>query len=863
MANRLSHGHTDQGGPLLFYTIEKTLRSLDVGLDLAASIQNSLFSVRENEFEKVWRLREFCTPLLLAVQEEDHFSKIDECFASLIPHAFNTSSGPSADVSSRLDHVNISTQTESLIKRLPTFPHRIFAFPMGESNDNGDKMTWDPNKANQLTKRYIVPENIKELEQLSSESSELFSYLRMSQDLMWRSLYVTKYIDTNSVVLSIKISAIGTYPTLEFAKAFLDYIDILSQLVDEFEGMNDTVAFGNKEPYSDPSPSVQALKMALFPEVGEGHQQGRSVIRIFLWTAWQRSVMLYFYYILGVQLEHGYSSIWNSLLTIRGIQRLDELNILDYQGEGTIPYLCNWAFELLRTSRSSHGLDFRSLLHRFNDKFGDLGGRCMRDSASACRGDWPESCQRFTGAETKSQSAHAQTCRRDCSRIKWSEKSYTQCANPRAVLIQEDNSCLRYCQASNRTMAISHVWSHGQGGRPEDGINMCLHLRYSTLAKSFGCESYWIDSTCIPDEKSLRKEAIKGIDEIFSESKVTLVSDQDLQSVALSDSIRSLETILSVLLVCDWNVRAWTMLEATRGSGSVYLLCKDDRVISLNELLRKVHQQGSIGLAILLGSAQHLLPSRDPESARSVEEAGHLLSQRHSSRPGDEVLIWCLMNNISASSSALKLWDAQTEIQTAFLMSSAERIRKLDGYSWAPQVPYIRPLLRSVSLDDGNLQYYSVRYLSYDGQGSFVGQIVNGKLSAKWLAWDMDFDGVSESRDRNTYMVDYPMGNSPDKAKLNLHLGEDGERYENPDGEAGYTILTSLLAAGYNARVIRPLSTNGMYAYRGQVGRGEQYGSVAAICSSSDGLIWKWHGVYQWGESDDHPKWQVCHMVIT
>ena len=39
-------------------------------------------------------------------------------------------------------------------------------------------------------------------------------------------------------------------------------------------------------------------------------------------------------------------------------------------------------------------------------------------------------------------------------------------------------------------MALSHVWSHGQGGRPEDGINLCLQERYCRLAGHFNCDSY-------------------------------------------------------------------------------------------------------------------------------------------------------------------------------------------------------------------------------------------------------------------------------------------------------------------------------------------------------------------------------------
>lgn len=71
------------------------------------------------------------------------------------------------------------------------------------------------------------------------------------------------------------------------------------------------------------------------------------------------------------------------------------------------------------------------------------------------------------------------------------------------------------------------------------------------------------------------------------------------------------------------------MLEATRGSRAIHLQCKDDRTISLTDILRKVHQEGAIDLAVLVGSAQRLLPSSDPGRAKTVEEASYMLSQRH------------------------------------------------------------------------------------------------------------------------------------------------------------------------------------------------------------------------------------------
>ena len=111
---------------------------------------------------------------------------------------------------------------------------------------------------------------------------------------------------------------------------------------------------------------------------------------------------------------------------------------------------------------------------------------------------------------------------------------------------------LLYCQASNSVLATSHIWSHGQGGRPEEGLNSCLHLRYIVIAKSFGSDSYWMDIPCIPDDHELRDESISKINDVFTQSKVTLVCDRDLIQIDakhLTPEVR--ESILVVVAVCD------------------------------------------------------------------------------------------------------------------------------------------------------------------------------------------------------------------------------------------------------------------------------------------------------------------------
>jgi hypothetical protein len=84
-------------------------------------------------------------------------------------------------------------------------------------------------------------------------------------------------------------------------------------------------------------------------------------------------------------------------------------------------------------------------------------------------------------------------------------------------------------------------------------------------------------------------DAIAHINCVFMESKITLICDKDLMAIDVHDSVITVqESILTTVLVCDWNVRAWTTLEALRGRKSLYVLCKEDCVVSLHDVAQRV-----------------------------------------------------------------------------------------------------------------------------------------------------------------------------------------------------------------------------------------------------------------------------------
>ena len=866
-------------GPRCIHTVE-TLSTCIHGLqhlDISCPL-NSL-----DDFEKEWQLREFFTPLIHAVKSETHhLEQVDFHFSKLLPAAYkNYPSHLQNPISDPLDE-ELCFKARNLLSRIPRVPQRLFSLPLNNSRLNAKRGTMlDSIKAGTWKNTYILPE-ARSLFRVGTPDNPMTTqdYIIDVRDLGWENMFVTSFIDTNSLVLLLKIASLGHVPDEAFAQSFLQYLNLIAELVDTYDTLMDLAHFDYQEALRDPAPSVQALKAALFPEASSEHELSLYVLKSFLWSAWQRSIMLYFSYIIGVQLWHGSSPKWSSMLAVRGVKRLIELDVCSYRG-GDVPYLCNCAFELLRTSRSSLALDFRGLIDRFDSHFPNAKGRCVSDSDLSCNGSLLDSCQRFTKAETKAQSFHASGCNAKCPRIRWDEASYRRCDNPRAVIADLDSKSERllYCKASSHTMAISHVWSHGQGGRPEDGVNLCLHKKYCSLAKALGCETYWIDSTCIPDDEQLRDEAIKSINSIFRESKVTLISDQDLQSVSIDNSsIKEFETLLSVLLVCDWGVRAWTMLEAVKGSTSIRILGKDDNTIALKDLLQRIHQFGAVDLAVLLGCVQHLLPSVDVGSDKETEEVGHLLSQRHASREGDEILIWGLLSTSKATKSVHDFWHMQRDVKTGFLVSSASRIEGIPGLGWAPATPYVRLQQRSVALGNGLRQKYSVYYPSYDGRGSQNAQRTPKGLFGRWLCLDMSLEvieGLCECcREEKTtsLWLDQSRQSLIYSENSDTEVGPESELFPRPDfANACAALRMFAVTPGAKIKLLRPLAADGVNVYDGGNRRGEDFVLLVIVCvymennearSLEHQCEWQWKGVYEW-QDDSIEGWAVEELLIS
>lgn len=661
---------------------------------------------------------------------------------------------------------------------------------------------------------------------------------------LWRQLQVTSYVSANTIRSALLVAVYGGTA----CHMLSDLVDTIADLL--------TVA-------STLSSSADS----------EFSKQRWFIVRAFLWTSWQRCSMIYLYCVLGHYLKTGFNDEGGPSLIRRGMLPSPGLSIQEMSRRNASSekpdYMCGWAFELLRSDPVCLGLDFRRFYRRYALAFGHRPGRCIRGERASCIGNDSDKCQRFKGMHIENQSAHNSGCKGDCGRLTWDEKSYRSVSGARAVSFgKSSRGTLIYCQASGDTLAVSHVWSHGQGGRPEVGygINDCLHRRYVSLAKSLGCDSYWMDTPCIPNDHVLRDEAIQNINSVFENSKATLVCDRDLMDINVADlSVKVRELLVVTAIVCDWNLRAWTFLEAFRGRDSIYLLCKDNAIVPLKETVDIVHRDGSIDIALLLLTIPHLLPPsvrKDYTNVSfpthvmaflSVETSGSLLSHRAASRPGDDIVIWSLLLKDDVYKNAEAFWKSRTSIEgrglhTSFLISSAPRL-KTRGLRWAPSSPTAQ--LRQYRSDSSKR-----RFLAFDGYESEMGRITKDGFEASWFLYD--FVGPCMCAKRLSSILDIDVDHEDQACHTNLQI-----------------IRRRYLRGYLWGALLRPLDASS--SRNPAPNRGDSSKIMVAVCATNlrtcwtwgdkfgigdDKIRWTWRGVYEWDMAEPLPKFRRTSEVI-
>ncbi|RAO74236.1 uncharacterized protein BHQ10_010248 [Talaromyces amestolkiae] len=586
------------------------------------------------------------------------------------------------------------------------------------------------------------------------------------------------------------------------------------------------------------------------------------VLQAFLWAEWHQTMLIQLSYDSKIQMETGTAFDQHSFhMAMPGREKI---------GKSRPDYMCKWAFELLRTDLSSVTQDFRRMFEVYNIHFANRTSRCNLKPESTrngsrgriCDGKAPGNCQRFESDDVQEQSAHDVECPGStCSRLTWDEQSYKGIKGARAVSLKEtDEKYIRYCPVTAQNMAVSHVWSHGQGGRPESGFNSCLHRRYTKLAQTLGCTSYWMDSPCIPTDMDLRYEAMGQINNNFLNSKVTLLVDRDLMEISIDPpSLEAKEAIVATIVVCDWNVRAWTLLEGMRCSWNLHILCKDNHTISLRNVLNDVLAYSSLTLVSPCLTLHHYISTTDRPAEGEIppvpiERATCLLNHRHATKDRDVTLIWSLVCGSKMFKTSVDFWKSAVgnSLSTKFLVSSCPRLQGEYGFGWAPSRPNLLPPTAGTPQTE--------QYPAYDGNDSVAGFITERGFEATWLACV-----IGRSRALPTWL------------RLKYHDAELGEGFTYNKGATDkldmrslykirsviapvlkkYPEVALLLPSARDRGVSGPSFIPRPFQYQGAV-----KGPLLVIAGSEDGEKWEWQFAHEWDPSYQLPEFAVRELLL-
>jgi hypothetical protein len=391
-----------------------------------------------------------------------------------------------------------------------------------------------------------------------------------------------------------------------------------------------------------------------------------------------------------------------------------------------------------------------------------------------------------------------------------------------------------------------------------------------------------MDTPCIPEDHQLRKESIANINKVFTQSCVTLVCDKDIMSIDVSPllgdecstspaMLELRESIIATLLVCDWNVRSWTLLESMRGRQHIYLLFKHDIVLCLKTILDLVSTHGSIDIAILFLGSQHMLPAirhdrvfDQPfgvvEQQASLgfidkESAAALLSRRHASREGDEIVIWSLLASDKPYYNATDWWKSNAECFTmptrmGFLVSSVPRIEDVEGLSWAPKKPGIY-----LGKDELDRKIYH----PYVDQKTERANVWRSGLVGVWGVCVFSTTAEAEADPGPRLGSESEVSNSCNHKSTHSKIAELG---------------AMLRGLGYERGVLlQPLEN----VWRGFKEKASRYrgcdGFLFGVCGSRRGEEvkvegkmlekWEWVGVSEWGLDEELPEFGIQQVLIS
>ncbi|KZT11002.1 uncharacterized protein LAESUDRAFT_360461 [Laetiporus sulphureus 93-53] len=264
------------------------------------------------------------------------------------------------------------------------------------------------------------------------------------------------------------------------------------------------------------------------------------------------------------------------------------------------------------------------------------------------------------------------------------------------VIGSDDQPLQVICMSSDNTpyVAISHVWADGLGSTTESGLPTCQLQRLAALTESLMPGApFWIDSLCIPEDRTSRKQAIRMMARTYSEAQVVLVIDAGIYSCPVDAPI---ERRLLAIRASAWVQRLWTLQEALLARELKFLF--GGCVVDFKDFLKAGNDDDTnldpVQTPLLLEVARLWSQRKriQKDFKLSLSEVVQSLQRRTSSKIEDEPLAIASLLGVNVKkivdtprSERMKalLLDLQTIPSSIIFIHDGEKLKN-PGFGWAP-----------------------------------------------------------------------------------------------------------------------------------------------------------------------------------
>lgn len=172
-------------------------------------------------------------------------------------------------------------------------------------------------------------------------------------------------------------------------------------------------------------------------------------------------------------------------------------------------------------------------------------------------------------------------------------------------------------QITPEYVAISHVWADGLGNQTDNKLPLCQLFQIIHLARKASKKvsiAVWIDTLCVPRDRSQRGKALDLMNDTYRLSERVLVLDANLRAVKahpqLWNSLFTVDVefaermrmgiIVDLLLrisCCPWTTRLWTLPEGQVGERLYFQFA--DQAIEIGDLFLHLHTWPFIGTSLV------------------------------------------------------------------------------------------------------------------------------------------------------------------------------------------------------------------------------------------------------------------------